>query len=158
MGIPDGVGGIAATLHVMGALTREGKKNMNVRNLALSLVKNCQQKDWDCEIARLHEYVRDEVRYVGDVNDVETVQTPQKTIELMAGDCDDKSVMLAALLESIGHPTRFTAIGFQAGVYCHVFVETKRGDIWVALETTEPVSVGWQPDRRLVIERMRFYN
>jgi transglutaminase-like putative cysteine protease len=64
---------------------------------------------------------------------------------MRAGDCDDKSVLLAALLESIGHPTRFVAIGFQPDDFEHVFVETKIADRWISLETTEPVEIGWMP-------------
>lgn len=156
--IPDGAPGIAATLKIMSRIVKEFKKSMTVRNTALSLIASCAQKDWSCEVRNLHAFVRDSIRYVGDITDVETVQTPDKTLELQAGDCDDKSLLLASLLESIGHPTRFTAIGFQPGVYSHVYVETKIGNAWIPLETTEDVEAGWEPDPKIILERMHHYN
>ena len=156
--IPSGAAGINETLRVMRAVTREYKKNMRVRERAGSLTKSCEQKDYACEVKKLHAFVRDSIRYLGDINGVETIQTPDKTLEFGYGDCDDKSVLLASLLESIGHPTRFVAIGFTPGVFEHVYVETLIGRRWIALETTEPVEAGWQPDPRAVRARMEMFN
>lgn len=156
--IPEGKSGIMQTLKVMSRMVKDGKKNFQVRQAAISRTMQCIQKDYACELNSLHAFVRDGIRYVQDVNGVETLQEPQKTLEISAGDCDDKSVLLASMLESIGHPTRFVAIGFQPGVFCHVYVETKIGDQWIPLETTEPVDAGWQPDPRLIQARIVHYN
>lgn len=152
--IPDGKAGTIATLKLMSRLVRAGKKTLPVRLTALALVKGEAQKDWLKEARNLHAFVRDKIRYVRDINNVETLHTPEKILELGQGDCDDKSVLLASLLESIGHPTRFVAIGFAPDHYDHVFVETKIGNNWIACETTEPVEMGWSAPRvksRLVI-------
>jgi transglutaminase-like putative cysteine protease len=146
--ISDGPAGIHETLVVMRDFVRDGKKLMSVRGKAIQLTNGLAQKDWTGEIRKLHAYVRDCIRYVGDVTDVETVQTPDATLRIGAGDCDDKSVLLCALLESLGHPTKFVAIGFTPGVYEHVYCETKVGERWIALEATEPVEAGWEPQRR----------
>ena len=143
--VPEGRDGIAASLRVMSQLVREYKKNPRIRDLAAQLVSDLPQKNFPGEAARLHQYVRDEVRYLLDVRDVETIQTPTLTLDLGAGDCDDKSLLLAALLESIGHHTRFLAVGFTPGEIDHVLVETKIGDQFVAAETTEQVPLGWRP-------------
>lgn len=148
--IPEGVAGIRETLKAMTAIVRSYKKSMPVRNMAITLIAGCQQKDWACEVKSVHAFVRDRVRYVNDITDVETVQTPDITLQNRAGDCDDKSTLLAALLESIGHPTRFVAIGFEPAIYSHVYVETRIGDNWIPLETTEPVEAGWSPDPLLI--------
>ncbi len=63
---------------------------------------------------------------------------------------------LLLLLESIGHPTRFVAVGFRPHNYSHVYLETKIGNTWLGLETTEPVEVGWQP--KGVMARMEIFN
>lgn len=156
--IPEGPAGIAATLKCMGAFVRSGKKMMSIRNKAIDLSSGLDQKDYSGEVRCLHAFVRDYIRYIGDVTDVETVQSPDATLRLAAGDCDDKSVLLCALLESIGHPTRFVAVGMSPGVYEHVYVETKIGNSWVPLETTEPVEVGWQPAPGLIKARMEYFN
>lgn len=154
--IPDGVEGVRETLKVMGRLVREGKKTLPVRNLAVELTRNLPPKDWGAEVRALHSFVRDKIRYVRDIRDVETVQTPEVTLELGSGDCDDKSVLLSALLESISHPSRFVAVAFRPDDYSHVLVETKIGTKWVPLETTMNVGVGWMPPN--VVNRLVFWN
>ena len=69
-----------------------------------------------------------------------------QTMEFGQGDCDDQSVLVASLLESIGHPTRFIAIGFGPANYQHVFAETKVGNKWLPVETTEDWPLGFIPE------------
>lgn len=153
--IPDGKAGTIATLKIMGRLARQGKKMLPVRQLALSLVRREGQKDWANEIKNLHAYVRDKIRYVRDIRGVETISTVDRILEAGQGDCDDKSVLLASLLESIGHPARFVAIKLGGDEFVHVYVETRIGNKWLALETTEPVDVGWEPQG--VTKRLIYY-
>lgn len=143
--IPGGAQGTRATLNRMRQLVREGKKSLPVRLFAMRIVGRNGQKQFLKEAKGIHEFVRDRIRYIKDVNGVETLQTPEKTLELKQGDCDDKATLAAALLESIGHPTRFIAVGFHPDKFCHVLLETKIGNRWVAVETTEPVELGWFP-------------
>ena len=156
--IPSGFRGIVETLKVMSRLVKDGKKDFPIRQAALRITQACRQKDYSCEVRQIHAFVRDQVRYVQDITDVETVATAAKTLEYMAGDCDDKVVLMCAMLESIGHPTRFVAIGFEPGIYSHVYAESLLGDTWIPLETTEPVEAGWEPEPRLVINRYLWHN
>lgn len=141
--IPSGTRGTLDTLKLMRVLTRAGKKSLVVRRAATSLTTGLKQKDYVGEIKKIHAFVRDNIRYIKDIRGVETLHTPEKTLEFGQGDCDDKSVLVAAMLESIGHPTRFVAMGFRNGGFCHVYVETKIGKKWFGVETTEPVNFGW---------------
>lgn len=132
----------------MRRMIRAGKISMPVRQTALSLTSDLAQKDWFGEAKRIHQYVRDDIRYVKDIRGVETVQTPERTLINKAGDCDDKSVLASALLESIGHPTRLVAIAFHPGKFIHVFPEVRIRGQWIAVETTEPKPLGWKPKRQ----------
>lgn len=154
--LPDGKAGTLATLKIMREITRNSKVSLPVRAIAVELTGRCSQKDWVCEVKALHSFVRDKIRYVRDVRDVETLQSPDATLHIGAGDCDDKSMLLASMLESINHPSRFVAIGFKPDDFEHVFVETRIGNSWIALETTEPVEIGWQP--KGVVSRMVVHN
>lgn len=154
--IPDGPAGINVTLRVMRRLTREGKKDWALRRKALDLVQNNGQKAYTAEVNDLFQFVRDRIRYVKDIVGVETVAAPQITLEIGQGDCDDKGVLLASLLESIGHPTRFVALSLYPGIFSHVIVETKVGNDWIPLETTENVPMGWYPPG--VLQRMPVHN
>ena len=150
--LPAGKAGIKQTLLLMRDVTRKAKRNVALRTLAGSLTKHLTAKNWLAEITVLHAYVRDHIRYTRDINGIETIQTPDKTLELGYGDCDDKSTLLATLLEMIGHPARFVAVGFKLGKYSHVYVETLYKGKWIALETTEPVAVGWVAPN--IVEKM----
>lgn len=140
----------------MRQLVRDGKKSPVIRAKALELTGGLQQKNFVGEIRALHSFVRDRIRYVKDINGIETVHTPETLLSVGAGDCDDKATLLAALLESIGHKTRFWAVGFKPGHFSHVLVETLVGEKWLPLETTEPVSIGWRP--RNVVSEIRRHN
>lgn len=135
------------TLSYMRTFAEDYKIHPVVRTLALSLTRTLPQKDYNGEIRALWDYVKNRVRYVRDVRGVETVQTPVKTLEYGQGDCDDKSTLLASMLESLGHLTRFRAVGFGPRNLCHVLVDVydDHNKKWIALETTENVNLGWTP-------------
>lgn len=112
-----------------------------VRSVALNLVRDAAPNDDLEEIRRVWQYVRDAIRYVKDVRDVDTIQTPRTTLDTMQGDCDDKSLLLSAMLESIGYATRFAVSAtVPTGTYNHVFVEAfvPRFGRWIPLETSVP--------------------
>lgn len=144
--IPSGVPGVRETLRQMSALVRRAKSSMPVRALALDIVHALPSKAWKAEVEAIYNWVDENIRFVRDVRDIETLATPEKTLEFKQGDCDDQAILLASLLESIGHPTRFVAVGFSPGHFSHVLTETKIGDNWVPLETTvSGAYMGWQP-------------
>jgi transglutaminase-like putative cysteine protease len=108
-------------------------------------VQKLQPKDWLGEIGTIFEFVRKNIRYIQDVNDVETLQWPTATLLLQHGDCDDMVMLTCAMLESIGYVTKSVAIGFSRGNFDHVYLEVYVPDrqMWLALDPTEPNPLGW---------------
>ena len=143
--IPDGSAGTKATLNLMRSLVIDYRAHEAIRSLTASLVRDLKSKDYVGEVKAIHRYVRDSIRYLRDVHDVETIHTPDEIIFRKQGDCDDKSLLAATMLQSIGHPVRFVAVGFVPDEFEHVYPETKIGDRWFSVETTEDVEIGWQP-------------
>lgn len=154
--IPGGVEGTKATLLLMRRLVREGKTSLPVRLTAMKIVERLPPKKWGMQVAAVQNWVQKNIRYLKDVRGVETLTTPEKTLEFRQGDCDDQSILTATLLESIGHPTRFVAVSFMPGSYSHVLTETLIGPRWVPIETTENVPMGWFPPNTL--KSMRVHN
>ena len=130
---------------------------MTVRGLAVELTTagfwdgtGLRQKDFNGEASRLFEYVRDQIRYVRDIADVETLHDPATILRQGAGDCDDKCILLAALLLSIGFEhIEFVAVAFEPNEFSHVWMRAwvddpreRDGGAWVDMETTEPVPYG----------------
>jgi len=143
--IPSGRAGVLMTLAKMRSLVQQGKKNLKLRELALSLVGDLPGKDYLGEVRRVQQWVKGNIRYVPDIRNVETLHTIDKLLEQRQGDCDDQAMLVACLLETLGKHTRFRAIGFKPGEFEHVFTEVRLGNQWVPVETTEPVDVGWLP-------------
>lgn len=132
----------------MAELARQGKLSMAVRAQALKLTAGALQKDYEEEARRLLKFTREDVRYVRDINGVETIHTAERILEMMAGDCDDKAVLLASMLESIGARCRFIAVAFSPGQWVHVWVQVNIRGRWVDLEPTEPCAYGKRvPDK-----------
>lgn len=126
----------------MAELATAGAENIRVRNLAVDLTNRLPQKDFRGEACVLLEYVRDRIRYVRDIRDVETLHTVDAILDIGAGDCDDKAILLAALLLSIGHSPQFIAVAFQPDKYSHVWVRDFIRGKWIDLEATEPIECG----------------
>lgn len=147
--LPSGIAGTRATLALMAKVARVGKRSLPVRTVAQYLTRKTLQRDFWGEISTLTKFVRDRIRYVRDVRNVETIQTPEVTLRQMAGDCDDKATLLSALLESIGHHTRFDAFAFNPDEYTHVLTSVKYGGEWIPLETTLFVAPGELPFSRV---------
>lgn len=145
--IPSGVEGIRTTLKQMVKLANAGQNDTGVITLSRQLTQSLPAKDYKSELSALQHFVRDKIRYVRDPRDSEMVQTPARTLTIAAGDCDDKSVLLAAMLLSMGFPVlRFVAMGFKGGMYSHVLPEVLLGTRWIAAETILPgKEPGWYP-------------
>lgn len=146
----DDVGATRATLDAMVKIVRQYKKDGRIVTLARSLLANApgtaNGKNYGDFVRLLHRFVRDSVRYVQDIEGVETLQTPVRTLEIRTGDCDDKGVLLASLLASIGLATRFVAFAYNDGPFSHVIAEVKLGTAWLPLETIiDGAQVGWVP-------------
>lgn len=147
--LPSGTRGTRETLRLMAKAARAARKTLPIRQLALSIVRSVPgHKNFRGQVAALHEWVRDHIQYVQDIRDVETLQTPQKTLEFRQGDCDDQATLLAALLESVGFRTRFVAVKLKTiGPFVHVYTEVNLGTVWFPVETTERWKAGQGPPR-----------
>jgi len=145
--LPDGEAGIFTSLRIMRRMIDQYKADPLIREAAIRVAFLTPQHDEVGEIEAVFTFVRDHIRYIKDVYNVETIATPDKTLALQVGDCDDQVVLLCSLLESIGYQTKMVieSYGADAGwehVYCQVCLE----GTWIALDPTESVAAGWQPD------------
>jgi hypothetical protein len=148
--IPSGIAGVRATLKQMSVLVKQYKTDSGIHQLARTLtagLPNQNSSGADMLYVRsMQHFVRDKIRYVQDVEGVETLQTPPYTLQVAAGDCDDKAILLDTLLASVGYPVMFFAIGINGGPYQHVLAGVKLGTRNIPLETIVPgVEPGWMP-------------
>lgn len=142
----------------MSELVKAGKKNDTIRAKATLLVQSLPPKDRLAEIRALFSFVQNYIRYVRDIRNVETLHYPEQILAQQFGDCDDKAILLASLLEAIGHPTRFVAVAFTPGMFSHVFTDTRigSGNKWLSLDPTEMKPMGWRPPG--IVDVIPWYN
>jgi len=137
----------------MQRLVKQGRRNPLIREFTTELVSGVAPKDFYGEAQTVFQFVQANIRYVQDINEVETLYTPWNALEKIitfqsvSFDCDDYSVLLASMLESIGHPCRFMAISFEGpDDYSHVVIQTKIGDRWITADAAEAnAAFGWEP-------------
>jgi transglutaminase superfamily protein len=148
--IPSGYRGTMRTAHFMGRLIRDGARDFLVRRTATQVLRRraVRAKDYLGEIKALFEWVQQNLRYTRDTFQVEVLHSARRLLELRAGDCDDFSILLGSLLESIGHPVRLILTGpnpRQPKQFSHVYLEVNCRGRWIPLDATMPHAMGWQP-------------
>lgn len=148
--IPDGADGIRATVDEMVRMTREYRTDPIVRSLAESIVAGLPNHGYWAEVEAIRKWVQRNIRYTMDVFDVETLKTPLALLRERFGDCDDMTTLTGTLLQSIGHPVRYVAVGPEHPEnFEHVYLRTKIGNRWIGVETTEDVPLGWEPPNQV---------
>jgi len=148
--IPRGYAGTRKTVNYIAHLVKEGAKDFCVRQKAISiLIKNgVRPKDYMGEIGTLFEWVKNNVRYTRDIYRVELLHTARRMLELRAGDCDDMTILLSAMLKAVGHPVRLVLAGFnprKKGLFTHIYLEALCKGHWIPLDATMDRPMGWAP-------------
>jgi transglutaminase-like putative cysteine protease len=144
--LDDGYRGMLQTIRVMRDLVRRYRVHPDIRRAATSVLFLTPEREGSTRARALYEWVRDHVRYVPDVLDVETLTTPDKVLQTLIGDCDDQATLLATLYESVGFPTRFVVAGYtEPGIYEHVFLQVLSSGVWFDADPTEHEAFGWSP-------------
>jgi hypothetical protein len=147
--IPGGNDGVAATIAKMKALitSPQGVRSYVVRKYTLDAVRSVDRGL--SEIDAVFDKIRNDIEFRGEYG--ETLQSPEATINLGAGDCDDQAVLGAAMLNSLGYMTRFVTVALRNSPreHSHVYVEVqdKQTGRWLPLDPTTAESYpGWAPD------------
>jgi hypothetical protein len=154
-GLMPGDGGIRQTVHAMSAAVRWSLNHSDLRARTELLIASCQERDELCEVRSIFKWVLAHFRYVRDPRFLELFKSPEVVDQEInahgqfAGDCDDVSGYLAALLLSIGYPVRFVVINIagQGEAFRHIYLKVflPRERRWMALEATaRNQPAGWE--------------
>jgi hypothetical protein len=148
--IPTGLAGTRRTVVHVGRLIRDGAGDFYVRQKAIDilLARGVPPKDYLGEIAALFQWVQRHVRYTKDPFRIEVLHSARRMLELRAGDCDDMTIVLGALIKSVGHPVRIVLTGpdpRRPDLFSHIYLEARHLDQWIPLDATMPYPMGWSP-------------
>lgn len=157
-------------LNVLADLICRGGEHPTVRAAALKIVGDCGSRDDQCELQAIFEAVKNGtplVRalargfpYRADPKTIDFFSSADRSLAMCAhgacgGDCDDHTVLNAALAHSLGFTTGARAYGKSNGEYTHVYAVAlvpkaaqfagSNAQI-VGMDTTVGRSyLGWQP-------------
>lgn len=153
--IPRGAKGTRMTLSAMEKMVEQGIRDPRVVLFAQELVRNGPEYGKAAELDSILRGVRRVMRYTPDPLGVETVKTPSFIVQEIKDrgravmDCDDASVLTAALVRSIGTPTRFKVIKDSPTEFTHVYLEAFLDDGWVKVDPiARELSLGAAPEGR----------
>lgn len=138
------------TARMISRLICEGAKDFQVRRKAIDIFRahKVPAKDRLGEVKALFEWVRRNVRYTRDIFQVELLHTARRMLDLRAGDCDDMTILLGAMLKSTGHPVRLCLVGFHpeaVHAYSHIYPEVNLRGKWIPIDATMNYPIGWAP-------------
>ena len=148
--VPRGRNGTLTTARIIGRLVREGAKDFYVRQKAIEVFRayRVPPKNRMGEACALFDFVKRNIRYTRDIFRVELLHSARRMLELRAGDCDDMTILLGAMLLSTGHPVRLVLAGFRRNrphVYSHIYPEVNVSGRWIAIDATMDKPMGWSP-------------
>ncbi|WP_457642643.1 transglutaminase-like domain-containing protein [Persephonella sp.] len=133
------INNIQEEILLLTAIVNQHKTKPFYRQLATQIINSfpCQHKNYDCYVFAIAKWVRENIKYIKDITGYETLQTPDNTLKIGGGDCDDHAILVATLLQSIGIKATFKIVG-EKGRYKHIYViaTTPKGKKWV-IDTTE---------------------
>lgn len=135
------------TIRKMFQLVTSAVTDPKFQELVYSITNSLPGKDYSGEVRSIFNWVKSNVRYTRDPYGVELVQDPWSTIKRGRGDCDDMSIIIAAMGEVMGNPSRFVTVSTRPDKEpCHVYPELFTKGRWTALDVTVAGSApGWRP-------------
>ncbi len=148
--VPRGMRGTLVTAGIIGELIQKGARDFYVRQKAIEVFRAYQvpPKNRFGEVCALFDFVKRNIRYTRDIYRVELLHSARRMLELKAGDCDDMTILLGAMLLSTGHPVRLVLAGFKRNrphLYSHIYLEVFVRGKWIAADATMDKPIGWAP-------------
>jgi hypothetical protein len=145
--------GTAQTIAAMQELVSgiEGKRHVAIHEAARQLAQACPgSKNYLCQAKMIFGFVAGRIKFVRDPYGIETVQSPIRTLQYAAGDCDDFSILFNALTESAGLRTWFKTIKGDPSApdeFSHVYAVVEIPGIGqVPADCTQAgAELGWEP-------------
>ena len=108
-GLSGGFDSGVQTASLIKKQSQEYKTDPKLRGLAVSVVRNVNHNDYLGQVNAVYNFVKNNVKFVRDIAGIETLQSPWVTLPeqysnkgIGAGDCDDQSLLIISMLQSIG--------------------------------------------------------
>lgn len=141
--LAGGDAGIAQTIHAMNRLIDQGKKDPRIHELGAKILREARvppafnpHADF-LAIRAVSHWIPRNIRYTRDVIGKETLHSAAEIVDLGIGDCDDFTILICSILETIGIRCRIVTISSHSldpSQFTHVFPEAKAGARWIPVD------------------------
>lgn len=144
--------GMDAVVNLIKEIIKVYRGSEDIRNTALRITNgirndsrtgNPDRRNYDAIAKAIYDWIVKEVHYVRDQHGIERIQTPDATLRLLTGDCDDMVIMAGALLESLGVPTRIKLLG-KDRQFTHIYLEYQSDGEWKSFDPTLALYPGYK--------------
>jgi len=137
--LPSGDAGVSFTIRKMRKLIDQGIRSPQVRAQALTILNQARVKafDWLGNARAIYEWALRNITFTPDPRGKEGLQTADWTLTYRRGDCDDYSILICSLLDTIGMKTRLITIAGDPrdpDQFSHVYPEVFVGGQWVTVD------------------------
>jgi len=128
----------------------KGIQDPKIQQLASRIMEeyNVPSRDYEAEVRAIFDWVRTNIRYTRDPEGLELFRKPIRTVQLGLADCDDMSILISALLGTIGHKTMLRVIGVTSKepehIYPLVLLPPDNATYYIALDATRSEDMGWE--------------
>jgi len=141
----------------MADLMDKSAQSNDIRQLAASLLEGEAAGTLKKSHAdTIFKYVQERIKYIDDVDQIETIQDAHVTLTNGFGDCDDMVILLGSLLRAVGFPVAIVAAqmtGFED--YNHVYLMTYTDQGFVSYDATNKEQApGWSLPSDMVVKRL----
>lgn len=141
----SGDAGTQQTVSLMYKLIDTAVKDPTVNRFAIDSIRNVPQYDHAAEAFAIYETVLANFRFVNDPvgpdGAKETLRPVVDILQVGAGDCDDFTMLISALLGTIGIESHIVTVAADAAdpsAFSHVYPEAMLDGQWVALDAARP--------------------
>jgi hypothetical protein len=124
----SGEQGTAQTIEIMRHLVDQAVGDESFVRQAINIVRPVPAYHDLSEAKALYNWVKQNIRFTKDPVTKEKLYPPQELLKIKAGDCDDISMLLGALLIALGYTARLITISASADnpqEFSHVYVEAE---------------------------------
>jgi transglutaminase-like putative cysteine protease len=140
----NSVAGTAQTIKLMRQLVDQALTDSVFLRTTRDIVASVPAHDELGELEAIFNWTLSNIRFTKDPLTKETLFPPQELLKIRAGDCDDFSMLLAAMALSLGYPARLITVAANEGEpqeFSHVYAEVELpagSGNWVPMDAARP--------------------
>ena len=130
---------VGQTVQYMRQLIDQGKKDPTVHERAAWILNayHVPAFDFEGEYRAVFHWITKSIRWTRDPTGKEGLHSAAEILRLRIGDCDDFSILMCAMLGTIGHRTRLVTISNHPEdpeTFSHIYPEVRLHDKWIPMD------------------------